>query len=212
MAIEEKLAIPAIILAAGMSQRMGRFKPMLPFGDRPMLARVVENLQAAEYFSPTILVTGHAMQEIMPVLSVYRIAFAHNPEYAMGGMLSSVQTGVRALPENCPAFLLALGDQPAVHPDTLRALVERFRSASAPITLPTFGGRRGHPVLFAAQCASEILALPAEATLKTVVSRHEAEIAEVLVPDEAILADVDTPEDYERALNLWQQRHRSPLP
>lgn len=188
-----------------MSQRMGRLKPLLPFGDRPMLARVLETFLALPEISPIIVITGHAEKEIRAVIEEYKVTTAHNPDYATGGMLSSVQTGVRALPASCDAFFLALGDQPMVRPETLRALLAARQTSNAALFLPTFESKRGHPVLFAASCASEILALPADATLKHVVTQHAAETHEIAVSDPAILADVDTPEDYECALRLWKQ-------
>lgn len=170
-----------------------------------MLARVLETFRALPEISTIIVVTGHAKQEILPVLEEYNPVVAHNPAYATGGMLSSVQTGVRALPPDCEAFFLALGDQPMVRPQTLHALLAARQEANAVLFLPTFEGKRGHPVLFAATCVREILSLPAAATLKQIVTQHAADTIEVSCDDPAILADVDTPEDYERALRLWEQ-------
>lgn len=209
--------IAAVVPAAGMSRRMGRLKPLLPFGDKPMLARVSENLAAAGA-APVIVVTGHAAPDIVAALRASGsrdanggdLLCAHNADYAAGGMLSSVQTGVRALPEDAEAFLLALGDQPMVRPATLRALLRARRETGAPIVRPVHGGRRGHPVLFDARCAPDILALPAGATLKTYVTQRRAEAVEVAVDDAAVLADVDTPEDYQRALREWPEWHEQP--
>jgi molybdenum cofactor cytidylyltransferase len=211
---ESKFA--AIVLAAGMSQRMGQRKMLLPFGDRPMLARIVETLRATKKISPIIVVTGHDAQEIAPVVDVYEdVRIAHNPAYATGGMLSSVQTGVRSLPQGSRAFFLALGDQPGVAVATLLALGSAWEETEGRMILPTYQGRRGHPVLFSARDAPEILALPSDATLKTFVSRVAGEIVEVRVSDPAVLADVDTPEDYERALHYWRAQdtsHRADTP
>ncbi|MDQ3812754.1 MAG: nucleotidyltransferase family protein [Armatimonadota bacterium] len=196
--------IAAIVLAAGLSQRMGRLKPLLPFDGKPMLARVLDNLLAAAPIASIIVVTGHAAPEIRHALDGYPVEFAHNAGYATGGMVSSVQTGVRALPEGTAAFLLVLGDQPVVQSATLQALLAAWRETDAPIVLPVHSGRRGHPVVFARRCAGEILDLPADATLRSVVARHAA--LEVVVDDAAVLDDVDTPEDYERALQCWRNR------
>jgi len=201
--------LAAIVLAAGMSRRMGRLKQLLPFGDKPMLARVVESLQSAQPGGPIVIVTGHAAAEIVLAVQqstpeMQNIAFAHNAAYATGEMLSSVQTGVRALPPDVNAFLLVLGDQPGVLPSTINALCTTFVDTRAPIVQPVFNGRRGHPLLFAARCTPEILALPRGATLRDCVQQHRGEAIEVSVPDAAIVADVDTPEEYERALRLWR--------
>jgi molybdenum cofactor cytidylyltransferase len=196
--------VAAVVLAAGMSRRMGQLKMLLPFGEKPMLARVIETLLAAQNISPILVVTGYAEQEIVPVVDVYSPVIVHNADYEAGGMLSSAQTGVRALPADCPAFFLVLGDQPMVQTKTLRALYSAWHGTNFAVVVPVYGGRRGHPVLFSARCAPGILALPADATLKTVVTRYAAETYELPVPDPAILADVDTPEDYANALRLWQ--------
>lgn len=197
-------SVAAIVLAAGRSQRMGRLKPLLPFGDRPMLARTLERLLEAGEISPIFVVTGFGAEEIIHSLREYNLIFVSNPDYAAGEMLSSVQAGARALPEDCAAFLLVLGDQPLVRPATFRALIAAWRETHAPLIAPTYEGRRGHPALFSAACIAEILALPAGETLKTVVARHATQRIEVPVPDPAILMDVDTPEDYELALKVWQ--------
>jgi CTP:molybdopterin cytidylyltransferase MocA len=141
--------VAAVVLAAGMSQRMGRLKPLLPFGDKPMIARVVQTLQSA-------------------------------------------------------------GDQPAVRSSTLIALRRTWQQRRAPVVLPIHNERRGHPVLFDRSCAGEILALPHDATLKTVVQAHAAQILEVAVVDEGVLHDVDTPEEYERALQTWRRENEEP--
>ena len=207
--MKSKIESAAIVLAAGMSQRMGRLKMLLPFGDRPMLARSVESLLALQEISPILVVTGHAAQEIEDAVREYSgIRIVPNAEYAAGGMLSSVQAGVRALPGHCNAFFLALGDQPMVSPQTLSALLSARRKTGATIVMPTYQGRRGHPVLFDRQCGQEILELPADATLKTLITRHADVLGEVPVSDPAILADIDTPEEYERALQIWQANHR----
>ncbi len=108
--------------------------------------------------------------------------------------------------------MLALGDQPAVRPDTLRALLRAWRETKAPLVWPVHGGRRGHPVVFDARCAPDILALPADATLKTYVVQREHEAVAVAVQDAGVLADVDTPDDYERALRLWRDNDQHILP
>ena len=202
--------IAAIVLAAGMSRRMGRLKALLPFGDKPMLARVMENLELAQRIEPIIVVTGHAAEEIVLAAhqstpEAHNIVFAHNANYARGEMLSSVQTGIRTLPPDIGAFLMVLGDQPGVLPSTINALCNAFIETRAPIIQPVFNGRRGHPLLFAAPCIPEILALPPGATLRDCVQRHRDEAVQVNVTDATVVADVDTPDDYERALRWWQE-------
>ena len=197
----------AIVLAAGMSTRMGRLKMLLPFGDRPMLARVIESLRDSGAASPILVVTGHAAQEITAVVVEYSdVLCVHNRGYADGGMLSSVKTGVLALPRPCEAFFLVLGDQPMVNARTLNLLRAAWHSEVAPIVTPSFQGKRGHPVLIACRFTDEILGLGAADTMKTFMRRHEAATTIVDVDDPATIQDIDTPNDYETALMKWRKR------
>jgi molybdenum cofactor cytidylyltransferase len=199
-------SIGAVVLAAGMSRRMGRLKMLLPFGDRPMLARVVESLRSAANIAPIIVVTGHAEQEIWAAIAEYPdVARVHNPQFAAGGMLSSIQAGVQALPPACDAFFLVLGDQPMVRAETLTRLRAAWDPDAAPVVVPLHNGKRGHPVLISRALISEILALGTKDTLKTLMVRHAEQVAEAAVDDPATVTDIDTPEDYEAALMRWRE-------
>ncbi len=196
----------AIVLAAGMSRRMGRLKMLLPFGGKPMLARVIESLRASREISTITVVTGHAEQEIRAAASEYEdVVWIHNADHAEEGMLSSIKIGLQTLPESCAAFFLALGDQPMVRPETMDALAEAWNLETAQIVLPSFGGKRGHPVLIAKRFVAEILALSKTDTLKTLMGRRADRIVVIPVQDPATVQDVDTPEDYQAALQRWRE-------
>src|SRR5579871_4479532 len=179
--MQEPAKVGAVVLAAGMSRRMGALKALLPFGDRPMLARVLESLIAADGIAPICVVLGYARQEIAPIVEPYPVTTVYNADYEAGGMLSSIRVGVSALPPECAAFFLVLGDQPGVRPDTLRALLAAWQETPAPALLPTYEGIRGHPILLAARLIPEILALPAEATLKTLITRYAEQVGTLAV-------------------------------
>ena len=111
--------VAAIILAAGMSKRMGSPKPLLPLGDKPMLAHVIDTLHASQSVSILVIVTGHAADQLQPILDQPGVISVHNPEYATGEMLSSIKVGLRALPADVEAVLIALCDQPMVREATV---------------------------------------------------------------------------------------------
>ncbi len=198
--------IPAILLTAGKSERMGTCKQLLPFQGKPLLAHLLDTLTSVPEISPIVVVTGHFKEELAPLLGEYNAIAVPNPDYAEGGMLSSIQAGVRALPAGCSGFLLLLGDQPFVTSEVLNALIAASQAHNAPIFQPSYEGRRGHPVLFRASCIPEILALPTTATLKTLTTRHSNTIQTVPLSQPALLRDIDTPEEYQAALRLWQQQ------
>jgi len=182
---------------------MGRPKPLLPLGAAPMVVRVVETLFAAGGIAPVVVVTGHERQHVERALSILPVEFVHNPDYSAGEMLSSVQAGVRAVRGRVDAILLALADQPAVTPEIVGALVEAWRESGAPLVAPLHDGRHGHPIVIGAELFTELLDLEPHHTLNTLVRRHEARRLEVPVADAAVLADVDTPEQYEAAVRQF---------
>ena len=191
--------IAAVVLAAGLSKRMGAFKPLLPLGGKALVVHVIETLKAVDEIQTILVVTGHGERRLRAALQAAAVSCVHNAGYAAGEMLSSVQTGLRALPSDVEAVVLALGDQPAVQPETVRRLVRIWLEQRPPLALPVFHGRRGHPVLLCMSLRPEILALPENATLRTVVHRHLGEAVQIAVDDSAVIADVDTPQDYQRA-------------
>lgn len=193
-------SIPAILLAAGLSSRMGRFKPLLPLGPRTLIEHVLASMCGSGLISESLVVVGHRAADIRAALAeTPGIRFVDNPHYAQGEMLSSVQAGVAALPAQAPAFVLAFADQPAVAPATIAELIQHFFRSPAPLVLPTCRGKRGHPLLISAALSAEILRIRGPDTLKTVVYRHLDKARMVEVADPSILEDLDTPEDFARA-------------
>lgn len=198
--------LPAIILAAGMSQRMGVCKQTLLFNGKPLLAHLLEALQGVEEISPIIVVTGRYRAEIAPLILQYGAMERYNSNYETGGMLSSIQVGVAALPADCRGFLYLLGDQPFVTAEALRALIAASEASDAPVVQPVCEGKRGHPILFRGSCIPEIAALPADSTLKTLMARHAQSSLLVPVQHPETLADMDSPADYEAAARLFAER------
>jgi molybdenum cofactor cytidylyltransferase len=213
--VQERIA--AVILAAGMSRRMGRPKALLPLGGLPMIVRVVAPIISLGSVDPIVVVTGHQSEQVVGAMDGCEVEFVHNPDYEAGGMLSSVKTGCRAVADRCDAFFLVLGDQPLIREQTYQMLRRDMGlwpmpsnshgpEARVTMTQPVYRGRHGHPILVSSDCISEILFLPDDATLKTFTQRIESR--EIEVNDPAVLSDIDTPLDYDRAL-LEFQAHRS---
>jgi molybdenum cofactor cytidylyltransferase len=149
--------ICAVVLAAGQSRRMGATKQLLPFGAGTVIGHVVDQLVAGG-LDGIFVVVGHEAEQVAAALAGRPVHVVTNPDYA-AGMLSSVRCGLRALPPQCDAVMIALGDQPAISPPLVRALCDSFSSFSAAgkgILVPVCDGRRGHPLLFAARYCAEI--------------------------------------------------------
>ena len=190
--------ITAIILAAGQSKRMGRPKMLLPWGKSTIIEHVISTfLQAG--IEDVIVVTGGAREQVEGRISQYPVRTIHNKDYAAGEMLSSIQCALGAMPTGTQAALIGLGDQPQVQERTVRLICEQYQAGQPSLVVPSFQMRRGHPWLVARPLWSEIQALKPPASTRDFLTGHAHDIQYVNVDTQSILADLDTPEDYEEA-------------
>lgn len=187
--------IAGILLAAGLSRRMGRAKLVLPLGGRPVLRHSAERLLAAG-LSPVVVVTGREHAATASALAGLAVDIVANPN-PEAGQASSIRVGVASLPPDAEAALVALGDQPFVPADVIRRLSDAFRSTHKPIAAPRYRDGLGNPVLFGAAVFAELLALGGDRGARAVVDRDPGRVALVDV-DQLMPQDIDTPEDYER--------------
>jgi len=203
------------VLAAGEARRFGGPKLAMPFGESTVIGCVASALAGAG-LDPIIVVVGGNRAEIEPALASSPVRIVENPDPG-GGMLSSVQIGVAAMPREAGRFVIALADQPRIRPEEITRLLEvwqgqavgrRLREACVGgvheprpqgrgIALPTHGGKRGHPIVFDARYREEILSLGPEATLRDVIHRHLDDVVEVEFASDAFVRDIDTQEQYE---------------
>lgn len=189
--------VTAVILAAGEGKRMGETKQLLPWGDTTVLGQTVHNLQQTAVHN-LLVVTGHAAQAVQTVAQNAGAQTVHNPDYASGEMLSSLQTAVRALPANSAAVLVMLADQPMVEPADIDRLLAAFWQGHSDLIAPAFAGRRGNPVLIGRAHFAELLALPPGDAPRTLLQRHADTLHLVEVATDAILRDLDNPAQYEQ--------------
>ena len=185
-----------IILAAGESRRMGQPKATLPLRGGTFLSILSKTF--AELCSPVVAVFGAGAESLIARAPADVLAI-ENPSW-QGGMLTSLQAGLRALPHDCDAVLFTLVDHPAVQPGTLRALLESATRTGKPIVIPRCDGRRGHPVAIRRSLFEEFSAEPRTSQVRDVVNRHAAEIEYVEVDDPGIFDDIDDPRLYQSLL------------
>ena len=190
--------IAAVILAAGQSRRMGQPKMLLPWGNQTVIEHVVATFLSAG-IEDILIVTGAEQERVEKAIDKYPIRKAHNRNYASGEMLSSLQCGLKALPEEAQVVLIGLGDQPQVQEDSIRSICQAYREGVSRLVVPSFHMKRGHPWLIARSLWDEILALQPPETLRDFLNKHAGEILYVNMETPTILADLDTPEDYMRS-------------
>ncbi len=196
------IPIAAVIPAAGYASRMGRFKPLLPLGNRRVIDRVV-SLYRNTGVTEIIVVTGHRADELTARLASMGVRFAFNPDHDQG-MLSSVTTGVARLSGSAEAAFVHPADIPLVRPATIRTLMARCLEAMprrGRIAYPTFAGRRGHPPLISTTILNGVLDWPGENGLRGYLETHADAAIDLPVPDAGILMDIDTPADYQAILD-----------
>jgi len=193
--------IPAIVLAAGKSTRMGRPKAMLRLeGGDTFLTRIVRTFLDAE-IDDVVVVVGADAGVIVDAFEASGLAarFVENTEFEQG-QLSSLLVGLRVVDRpGLAATLVTLVDVPFVAVSTVRAVVDRYRQTHAPIVRPVSGTRHGHPVLIDRSLFAAIRAAEPSAGAKEVVRAHASSGGGVEVEDEGAFADIDTPDQYERA-------------
>ncbi|NLJ60133.1 MAG: nucleotidyltransferase family protein [Firmicutes bacterium] len=205
--------IGAIILAAGESKRMGTLKQVLPWGDKTVIEASVDAACNAPGVSQVVTVLGHEAARIRAVLdkeSRPKLRLTLNPDYK-SGMFSSVKAGISSLDPRIEAFFVAPADQPEIQPEVYEKILEVFRrqGQSDDIVIPVYQGRGGHPTLFRAALRSEIMSMPYDGNgLRDVIRKHEDRVFRVNMEYSGIIYDLDTKEDYHRAM-YRRTRHDS---
>lgn len=189
--------IGAIVLAAGMSKRMGVPKLVLPWGNTTIIGHVVQNLQNVGVTS-IIVVTGGAHQEVADALESYPVTITFNKQYPQDQMIQTLQCGIKILPEKVLAALVVLGDQPQSRLEVVKALVDEYMVSRAKIIFPSDGKRRGHPWMIDRSLWEDILVYSPAKTMRDFFRDHEGEIRYLIVGTDSIFQDIDTSGDYEK--------------
>lgn len=194
-------ALAGVVTAAGLSTRMGGFpKPLLHVDGRRFVERILDALAAAGV-RERVVVLGYEHEAVRERADLADARVVVNDDYEEG-MLSSVRAGVRAIVEGVDGLLLWPVDYPFPTADVVDRLGDAF-DGTADVLQPTAGGESGHPALFAASTFEALLAAPDDEGARAVVYDEATTVREVPVGDERILADVDTPAEYWRAVKQY---------
>jgi len=192
--------LSVILLAAGMSRRMGaQNKMLLPLGDSTIVETTLENITAAE-IGEVVVVTGYEPQQVRVLLEGKGVRLVHNPDFA-SGMTTSIQAGVRAASPETSGFMICLADMPLILPDEYRHLAQLFAqhlAVNPALIVQAYSGKKpGNPVIFSAQYRAEILNLTWLEGCKPIVQANRAAVFPVNFATDHFIIDLDTPEDYQ---------------
>lgn len=191
----------ALIPAAGLSSRMGRFKALLPVDGRPMVRHIAQKLIAAGFERITV-VTGCRREEVEAALRGLQIRFVFNERFATTQMLDSVQMGLRALAEACDLVLLVPVDCPSFRVETVQALARE----AGDVVIPEKDGRTGHPILIRAEAFPALMAYRGADGLRGAIRQSGLSVRRMATEDEGIFADIDT----EDAYRAWLKTDAAP--
>ena len=196
----------AIIVAAGMSSRMGEFKPMLNIGSISIAQRIVANFHQAGV-DRIVMITGFNATTLERHLSGNGIIFLRNENYETTQMFDSAKIGLEYLKDKCDRILFTPVDIPLFTSATVKTLVD----SGAALACPVCQGQQGHPLLIASRLVDSILADSGEGGLQGAISRCGCPMQKIEVEDAGILHDADTPEDYRALLNMHNQQLVRPV-
>jgi molybdenum cofactor cytidylyltransferase len=199
--------VSAVVLAAGESKRMDSKKELLPISGEPMIRMVVKKLLESRELNEVVVVLGHEANNVGAALSGItdeRLELVGNTRYAEG-MGTSLAQGVRACSWGTRAVVVALADAPFFRVVDVDRLIAAHGDGAA-IAVPTFAGRRGHPVLMDGRYRDELEDLTGDAGARHILEREGDAVVEVEIDDDGFLVDVDDPEDYEAVRNGIEPR------
>jgi molybdenum cofactor cytidylyltransferase len=194
--------VAGIILAAGMSTRLGHPKQLLEIDGMPLVAHVAERCLRSR-MDRTIVVIGHEAAAVEAALSGLDVEIVTNPDYA-SGQASSLLAGLDAVGDEADAVLFLLGDQPGIDPVAIGRLIDARRDGAI-VGMARYGDQRGHPVLFGRELFDELRTIRGDQGGRDVIRRHAESLAVVDGGSPRVPADVDTWTDYDRLLESWSE-------
>jgi len=178
---------------------MGSPKMLLPYRGATIIETVIQNI-ASSSVEKTLVVLGSDGDQILEAISEYPVMHCYNAAYK-SGMLSSVKCGFAHLPDDYLAAVVFPGDQPMIVAQDINLVVRAWRESGKGIVVPTFRGKRGHPLLIDRKYRKEIMTLDESEGLRILVLKHPGDVKEIETDNPLILKDIDTAEDYRNEIN-----------
>jgi molybdenum cofactor cytidylyltransferase len=191
--------LAAVILSGGASRRMGLPKALLPYRGGTFLEHLLEVMIQPQIGARRI-VLGADAEAIAKAVPLDAAEVVINEEWERG-QLSSLKAALRSLPPGTDGVLLCLVDHPLISATLVGGLIERFYSAKKVIILPSYQGRRGHPVIFSSSLYEELMRAPLETGARAVVWAHAGEVEEVSTNEEGCVLNINDPEALRKALH-----------
>jgi len=198
MVEEGQQRVAAIVLAGGVSKRMGVANKLhLSVHGKPLLRHCIETLSVAN-LGEIVVVLGHQHQDTGVMLEGLQVRTVYNDDY-LSGQMTSVHCGLAALKQPDSGIMVALGDQPALRVDEINMLVEAYLNRSkGEVVIPEYRGQRGNPIIFSDQCRQDILSGKRNLGCRRFIENNPELVQVVEMNTPSVVIDIDTPEAYQR--------------
>lgn len=193
--------VSAIVLAAGMSARMGQNKLLLLFKGKPLIAHAVDILLASE-IDEIIVVLGNEADKVQEKLRGRQVRLIENPDFREG-LSTSVRAGVTAVSRQADGIMVYLADQPLLESADVNRILRAFvhaKDAGKSIVVPFFDRQRGNPVLLDSSYREAILGVVGDVGCKGVIKRYPDQVFVLQMESDHVIRDMDTIEEYEAVL------------
>ncbi len=189
-----KNMISAIILAAGMSTRMGRPKQLLKVGGSTLIRIITENVLLSNV-DELLVVTGYQQKKVSAAINDLPVNVVFNQGYK-DGQGTSLALGVRSISECASAFMVFMVDQPMISASLINMLIGEFQKRDCVALRPVYNSIPGHPVIFSSSLKEELINLRGDEGARQVLKKLADRVEYIEAPDEAVIFDIDTPKDF----------------
>jgi molybdenum cofactor cytidylyltransferase len=194
--IVSKKFISGLVLGAGLSQRLGQPKQLLPYRGSTLLGWVVSQAQSAKGLDQIVVVLGRAADQIRQQVDFGSARVVENPEFG-DGCASSYRAGIGAVGSKSDAIMIILGDQPGIEPELIDKVAEEWRQSQSEVALCSYRGKLGHPMIFARSLFGQLMALHGDKAAWKLVDAN-AEMVQEIAIDLPFPDDINTYDDLER--------------
>ena len=201
------MKVRGVILAAGLGQRMGTIKQLLPLQGKPLLQHVLD-AAGASMLSHLTLILGHAHEIILSQIEPTDVSVIINKDFAVG-QSTSLRAGLEHGPDSSGVMFL-LGDQPLISADFLNHLIDIFVTTRPVALMPVYQGQPGNPVILGRKLGQEARGLHGDMGARPLLQRYAPLVRKVEIHDPHLLQDVDTPEAYQALLEKTQAIFQNP--
>lgn len=202
-----KFRVGGVVVAAGLSRRMGDFKPLLPLGNKTIIEATVDNLKSAGV-NDIVVVVGYRGDEVAIVIYDRGVNIVWNYDYEKSDMFHTVKLGIKNL-RQCDCFFVVPGDMPLISGNTFKLIKKAMQMTQAKIVIPTLDNRPKHPPLIHINCIEGILKYEGNNGLRGALTQFRENTHYVPVWDIGCGIDVDTQKDYVEIIKIINEKEVS---